>query len=195
MKKGNQTKYRLISGWDLLLAWVFIAVGILSASIWITLDMIRDDAEGSTLFLTIWWLMYCVLVGGFFIKDGILARTLLICDFTRESIIVHIPMVGTSEYSYKQYSHIYIGEYFHGNIFGMGMNVYYIVIARRYMSDLELMQINQLANSADAFKIRYTRRRVRKLQEALPTERAVTLAFIAKKIEEKRKQVTNKRAD
>ena len=189
VRKNSQTKYRIVSGWELLLANVFIVVGVWSSSIWMTLEIIRNNAEGRIPFLIVYWLAMCGMVVCFFVKDGVLARTLLICDFSRDSITVHIPMVGTSVYSYKQYSHMYIGTYFHGNIFGMGMNVYYIVIARRFMSDLELMQINQLANSADAFKIRYTRRMVRKLQKALPTEKAVTLALIAKEIEEKRKGV------
>lgn len=96
-------------------------------------------------------------------------RYLCVLTLSKETITVWIPFHRQKTYNYKQFRYVYCGGYFHGNIVGMGKNVWYIVVSQRYLSEKELKQINNVPNSEEVVKVRYSQKNYNKLNAILPT--------------------------
>ena len=112
-------------------------------------------------------------------------RYLCTITLTETSIAVWVPFHKKETFSYKQFRNIYCGGYFHGNIAGVGRNIWYIVIAQRHLSSNELNQINLVSNSKEVVKIRYTRRIHEKLLEILPSGHVRQLESAVAKMRDK----------
>lgn len=95
-------------------------------------------------------------------------RYLCTITLSKTAITVWVPFKKSSTYSYTQFRFIYCGKYFHGNIAGIGKEIWYIVIAQRQLSADELNAINGVPNSQDVVKIRYTEKVVKRLRSILP---------------------------
>ena len=95
-------------------------------------------------------------------------RYLCIITLTKTAITVWIPFKKRKTFSYKQFSYVYCGRYFHGNVAGIGKNVWYIVLAQRHLSANELNSINRISNSEEIVKVRFTPKNFQKLQSFLP---------------------------
>lgn len=107
-------------------------------------------------------------------------RILTFVTFDSECITFWTPFVRSQTCEYKQYTHIYPGSYFHGNIFGLGRQVSYVVFSQKYLSDEILANINKLANSPETFKIRMRHKRFEELSKLLPPYQAKMLQSAVK---------------
>lgn len=105
-------------------------------------------------------------------------RACLLITLSKEEIRLKIPYKKAEVFSYREFPYIFHGSYFHGNIVGMGKSVDYIVFSRRWMSPGELNQINNLANSREAFKIRYSPKVFAKLCDILPSKTCFNLRSV-----------------
>lgn len=112
------------------------------------------------------------------------SRYLCVLTLSKTTITVWIPFKKREDLSYTQFRFVYCGKYFHGNIAGMGRDVWYKVIAQRQLSANELNAINHVPNSKEIVKIRYTEKTVKKLKSILPTnlilelDRAISKSII-----------------
>lgn len=102
-------------------------------------------------------------------------RILTVVSFHSDGISFWAPFTRSRFCEYKRYSHIYPGSYFHATPLGFGSQVSYVVFSQKYLSDEILMNINHLANSPEAFKIRIPQRKLEKLLKWLPPYQAKML--------------------
>ncbi len=72
--------------------------------------------------------------------------------------------------SYKNFPYIYVGYYFHGNIFGCGASIYYLVFSSQRLSNDTLTNINRIKCSDQTIKIRYTKTNYKKLCTIAPVD-------------------------
>lgn len=102
-------------------------------------------------------------------------RILCILTLSSLGITVWLPFRKKETFPYAQFRFAYIGGYFHGNIAGMGKPVWYIVISQRRLSTKELYSINNVANSKEIVKIRYTKKSYKKIRNVLPASHVCQL--------------------
>lgn len=96
------------------------------------------------------------------------SQSICVITLAKDGISLKIPFQKRQFSGYEKYPYIFYGCYFHGNAFGMGKWVPYIVFARNRVS-LDLRnQINHLKNTPEAFKIRYTKKNYDALCAMLP---------------------------
>ena len=60
--------------------------------------------------------------------------------------------------------------------------MWYIIISKKYLSQKELDQINQVSNSLETVKIRYSPKRYRVLRSILPASLAIQLENAVEKV-------------
>ena len=96
-------------------------------------------------------------------------RFLCTLTLSQTAITVWMPFRKSETISYAHFKFIYCGKYFHGNIAGMGKDIWYIVIAQRRLTSNDLNAINHVQNSKEVVKIRYTEKTVKKLKSILPS--------------------------
>lgn len=172
MKKARFLCDRLlfVSGLALtvLMSILSICFGVGSLTGWVPTESHGDAVGVAVVFFLMLLLFYIAIVMS-------LPRIATIVEFTPESVTLWIPLQKRITHPYKHYAHIYRGTYFHGNIFGMGFEVSYIVFSASYLKNEILNQVNQLGNAPDAFKIRYNKRTMKKLESVLPLRQCVEL--------------------
>lgn len=95
-------------------------------------------------------------------------RFLCTVTLSKTAITVWLPFRKKETFSYKQFRFVYCGGYFHGNVLGMGKNIWYIVIAQRRLTTNELTNINHVSNSKEVVKIRYTPKNYETIRNVLP---------------------------
>lgn len=107
----------------------------------------------------------------------ILASPRVFCWITlsEDEIQLKRPFHKATVLPYKAFPYIYCGGYFHANIAGIGAPVFYIVFTRKWMSQDELSQLNQMGNSDEGFKIRYSEKTFDKLCAVLPSKACFNL--------------------
>lgn len=110
------------------------------------------------------------------------SRILCILTLSNLGITVWLPFRKKEAFSYSQFRFVYIGGYFHGNIAGMGKPVWYIVISQRRLSTKELHSINNVSNSKEIIKIRYTKKIYLKIRNVLPTSHSCQLDIAIKRM-------------
>ena len=121
-------------------------------------------------------LMFVFLLLAFMIAIISLSpRYLCVIALSKTEVAIFIPFRKKELFSYNQFKYVYCGGYFHGNIAGIGKNIWYIVLAQRQFSTNELNAINSIPNSRDAVKIRYTKNAIQKLQSVLPASHITQL--------------------
>lgn len=171
--EAMKNRVRLLSDASLLVMLI-VATILMSAAITIILAILSaSEPDPRDPFVRgMFIVMYVVYLIAFI---AAIPRTCVFVTFTPEEIQLKVPYKKAEVYSYKQFCYIYLGGYFHGNIFGIGKNVYYIVFARRWMSTDELYQINQEGNSQTMFKIRYSKKTYDRLCEVLPSSSSFAL--------------------
>ena len=108
-------------------------------------------------------------------------RILTFVTFDSDGISFWTPFMRSQICEYKKYSHIYSASYFHGTPLGFGSRVPYVVFSQKYLSDTILMNINQLANSPEVFKIRMRHKKFEELLTLLPPYQAKMLQSAVKK--------------
>ncbi len=97
-------------------------------------------------------------------------KSICVLTLSNDTVFLKIPYQKKQPISYKRFAFIYHGGYFHGNIFGQGLWVHYIVFSQKRLSKDTLTHINMLKNSPETFKIRYSKRNYEKLCSILPHE-------------------------
>ena len=105
----------------------------------------------------------------------VLPRIFCTITFSEDNIQLKRPFHKATVLPYKAFPYIYCGGYFHANIAGIGAPVFYIVFTRKWMSQDELSQLNQMGNSDEGFKIRYSEKTFDKLCEVLPSKACFNL--------------------
>jgi len=176
-------KIRLLSDCTLLVGVVVMLILYAGGTVWMIFFALTEEnvANPSELipmriiFGSVYMLMLIAVVASS-------PRFLCVMTLSETSIIVWIPFRGKKTYSYKQFRNVYCGGYFHGNIAGIGRNIWYIVIAQRKMSNNELDQINQIPNSDEVIKIRYTPKNYKKLKSIFPDSHINQLESAARRI-------------
>lgn len=73
---------------------------------------------------------------------------------------------------YPQYSHVYLGRYAHGFV---GFSVTFIVLSRRFIPAAQLDRVNELSQSPDIAKIRFSQRNYNLLHALLPIRQRLVL--------------------
>ena len=95
--------------------------------------------------------------------------------FSEDNIAFKSLFHKTITYNYEQYRYIYRGQYFHGNIFGQGILVEFIIFSQNSISTNDLYSANRIANSAETIKIRFSFKRYEKLCAIVPVSMRVKL--------------------
>ena len=85
-----------------------------------------------------------------------LSESVVLLTLTQDKISVQPIFSNRKSFSYKAFPFIYHGTYFHGNLFGQGYAVHYIVFSRMRLPAQALNSINKMKCSPDIIKIRYT---------------------------------------
>lgn len=169
-------KIRIISDPQLLIGAmisVFMMTGACGWMVWIGSDPKHAANPSDIPFMQALiigsWLAYIVAIA------ASAPRMCTVITLSSEHIQLKIPYKKAAVFSYKEYPYIYRGRYYHGNNFGLGRNVDYIVFSRRWMPASALNQINHLGNSQDVFKIRYSPKVYKKLCDILPSKSCFNL--------------------
>lgn len=87
---------------------------------------------------------------------------------SHDAITIQTAFTKKQSFSYKNFPFVYHGKYFHGNVFGDGVMMHYIVFSQRRIPKETLCTINKLKCTHDAFKIRYTKNTYEKLCRVVP---------------------------
>ena len=126
--------------------------------------------------------IWSVLLIGFYWGMVLISKDVLtFVMFDDECVTLWIPFAGIQKIKYSRYAHIYTLKYFHGSVLGLGSQMPYVVFSQKYLSDKNLMDINQLANSSQTFKIRMRRKRFDELLKLLPPRQAKMLQSAMRK--------------
>lgn len=171
-------KIRIFCDLPLVLASVFILIANSILCIWM-MAIAPSYAIPSEVFSIrcIFVVILILLYVGMVIASK---RTLTFVTFDSDGISFWTPFMRSQICEYKRYSHIYPASYFHGTPLGFGFRVPYVVFSQKYLSDKILMNINHLANSPEAFKIRMSHRNFEKLIKMLPPYQAKMLQSAVK---------------
>lgn len=145
-----------------------IAIGEL-ACFWGAFMILREDL-GETHSDSITCAILFAVSGVVMLLAGIAALPRWLCTITLcdDYVSVWVPFHKAEKIPYKQYINIYHGRYFHGNPFGVGMWISYIVFSQKYLPPQKLNSVNQLPQSPELFKIRYRPKICESLLSVLP---------------------------
>ena len=162
-------KIRILSDCVLLSSIIIMLVLYAALTVWIAFfalneKTVSDISEIVPLRIGICFLFVLMLIA----VVASSPRFLCVIALSKTAIAVWLPFHRKKIFTYKQFRNVYCGGYFHGNVFGLGHNVWYIVLSQRKLSTSELNQINQLPNSEDVIKIRYTPKVCKRLRYILP---------------------------
>lgn len=162
-------KVRMICDPTLLVAVILLIVIYTIATIWTMFVIVHEGTVANPSEIIPIRILFGTLLGGVLLAI-VASSPRFLCTITlsETAITVWVPFRKKETFSYKQFRYIYCGGYFHGNIAGVGQNVWYMVIAQRHLSSNELNQINHVSNSGEVVKIRYTRKNYEKLRTILP---------------------------
>ena len=154
----------------ILLIMVVVAFIVLSISTLVMMFVfIKEETVADPSQLLPIRILFGSVLAGFLISVAIVSpQYLCVVTFFKESLTVWRPFRRRKVYTYKQFHNIYCGRYFHGNFFGRGRCVWYLVLSQRYLSEKELNHINNIPNSEEILKIRYSSKNCNRLRNILP---------------------------
>lgn len=177
----------ILSDGLLFVAVIVVSLILSSCTIVVAFVLVNEDtvADISDLF-TIRLLFTVPLIGFLVSIVASSPRYLCVLSFSTDAIVIWIPFHRSKMYSYKQFRNIYCGQYFHGNVLGIGKTIYYILISQRQYSQNELKHVNQISNSDVTVKIRFTSRNYNILKAIIPFEHVKQLENIRKYIDRSR---------
>lgn len=168
-------KVTVFSDVTLLVMDIVLVILLTSVCAWVLLDSGPESCSKP------WeWPLVCADFGGLAVAGDIaclcvLPRIFCTIIFSEDNIQLKRPFRKATVLPYKAFPYIYCGGYFHANIAGIGAPVFYIVFTRKWMSQDELSQLNQMGNSDEGFKIRYSEKTFDKLCEVLPSKACFNL--------------------
>lgn len=103
-------------------------------------------------------------------------RWFIIMVLTREGIEYYTLFRKPVKKTYNNFPYIYIAEYRHGTLIGIGNKMKFVVFSSRRLTDHERTHINMVAPTEDLLKIRYRKKRYEKLYNAVPNNVKIRLA-------------------
>lgn len=89
--------------------------------------------------------------------------------FTNDGIVLISPFCKKLTCSYDKYRFIYRGQYFHGNMFGQGVLVEFIIFSQKKISTSCLYNANRIESTSEVIKIKYTPKRYERIYATVPT--------------------------
>lgn len=178
-------KKRIFCDPALLLAVIVLAVVSSIAGVGTMFGIVHEGSVATPSKMIAIRIMFGVLLLGLWLSLIFSSpRYLCVLTLSNTTITVWTPFKKREDLSYTQFRFVYCGKYFHGNIAGMGRDVWYIVIAQRQLSANELNAINLIPNSKEVVKIRYSEKTVNKIKSILPVnlisqlDRAISKSII-----------------
>lgn len=163
MLRKNPNKIKFWCYPELSILSVFFIVAVTAGVTWVNVfvenqkDVIGIRIVMSSLYVVIIIIMVFLSPQAFsrviFTEKGILFKGLF-----RKGIL----------YPYKKYRYVYLGQYFHGNMFGQGAVVKFIIFSQLNIATKYLYEANIIENSADIIKIRYSRKRYERIYTVVP---------------------------
>ena len=162
-------KVRIICDWQLLVMVIVLTLLTVAVTLVTMFVLVNEDTVEKQSDLPVIRIMFSVLLAVYFVS--IIAsspRYLCIITLSDVAITIWMPFRKQHTYTYKQFRYLYCGKYFHGNVVGIGKDVWYIIVSQQQLRSKELNQVNQLANSHETIKIRYTKKNYYKLKSILP---------------------------
>lgn len=97
-----------------------------------------------------------------------ISKRVCLITLSHNAITIKTAFTKKKSFSYKRFPFVYHGKYVHGNAFGYGVMMHYIVFSQRPISKGTLCTINNFECTHDAFKIRYTKKNYAKLCKIVP---------------------------
>lgn len=169
-------KIRIISDVPLLvLAIACTFVMTLAAAIGIVIIGIPGAAADPSEVLPI-QIMFAVLYIVFFVAVvSAISRSICVITLTKNAISQKIPFQKKQILQYEKFPNVLYGCYFHGNVVGLGKWVPYILFSQNRVSSDLLTHVNNLKNTSETFKIRYTKKNYRTLCAVLPAKHRIML--------------------
>jgi len=162
-------KIRMVSDWVLLVAVIVSTSLIAIITFWTMFAVVHEGTVSDFSEMIQIRVFFGMLLVGYLIAVVATApRFLCVIVLSEAAITVWIPFHRKKTFSYKDFRNVYCGKYFHGNIAGIGRHIWYIIITQKHLSRSELTKVNQIPNSEDVVKIRYSRKNCEKLQAILP---------------------------
>lgn len=160
-----KTKIRLISDLQLMIMAILgfiimsIACGI---GIWLVRGMAPDEVVPTQIFFA------GLLLAFYLALFYAISQNICLLTLSEDSVSITRLFRKTVSIPYKHFGYLYHGCYFHGNIFGQGLWMHYIVFSQERLPADVLSHVNQLINSEVTFRIRFTKRSYQKLCAILP---------------------------
>lgn len=168
-KKDGSLSKKVVRIWctpSLAIEGAFLFLSITIVSFFIVLWGIQSRSLGVSCLIGVLWVVFIIAMGS--LRHELFATLI----FDKDGISFPSAFKKREFVPYIQYSHVYLGFYAHGF---SGFPVTYIVLSTRFLSSNQLAQVNELTQSTDVVKLRFSKRRYKLLHELLPIKQSLML--------------------